>query len=185
LRREAYLVNVGITDGERDIMLLSNAGKAMRFQEREVRAMGRTAAGVRGIRLEQGQHVIALLILGEGDILTATENGYGKRTPLDDYPRRGRGGMGVISIRTGDRNGEVVGAGQVVANDEIMLITRKGTLVRTPVSGISTMSRNTQGVKLIALGKDETLVGLERLELLDEDGDVDVDDNDSEAPSED
>ncbi|MCC5810328.1 MAG: DNA gyrase subunit A [Ectothiorhodospiraceae bacterium] len=185
LRGEDYLVNVGITDGERDIMLLSNAGKAMRFQEREVRAMGRTAAGVRGIRLEQGQHVIALLILGEGDILTATENGYGKRTPLDDYPRRGRGGMGVISIRTGDRNGEVVGAVQVVENDEIMLITRKGTLVRTPVSGISTMSRNTQGVKLIALGKDETLVGLERLELLDEDGDVDVDDNDSEAPSED
>ncbi len=184
LRGEDYLVNVGITDGERDIMLLSNTGKAMRFQENEVRAMGRTAAGVRGMRLDKGQYVIALLILGEGDILTATENGYGKRTPLDDYPRRGRGGMGVISIRTGDRNGEVVGAVQVVENDEIMLITRKGTLVRTPVSGISTMSRNTQGVKLISLGKDETLVGLERLELLDDD-EGDIDGDESEAPSDD
>ncbi len=168
LRDDDLLVNVGITNGQCDVMLLSSAGKAIRFREDEVRPMGRTAAGVRGMRLEDGQELIALLILGEGDILTATENGYGKRTPLEDYPLRGRGGMGVISIRTGDRNGDVVGAVQVVENDEIMLITRKGTLVRTPVDGISTMSRNTQGVKLISLDKGETLVGLERLEQLDE-----------------
>ncbi len=174
LRGDDYLVNVGITDGSRDIMLLSNAGKAIRFRESEVRAMGRTAAGVRGMRLEPGQYVIALLILGEGDILTATENGYGKRTPLADYPRRGRGGMGVISIRTGERNGDVVGAVQVVEGDEIMLITRSGTLVRTPVGGISVMSRNTQGVKLISVAGDESLVGLERLELLYDDNGEDA-----------
>ncbi|MCP1674794.1 DNA gyrase subunit A [Natronocella acetinitrilica] len=185
LRGEDYLVNVGITDGQRDIMLLSNAGKAIRFQEQEVRAMGRVAAGVRGMRLDDDQYLIALLILGEGDILTATENGFGKRTPLDDYPRRGRGGMGVISIRTGERNGEVVGAVQVAENDEIMLITRRGTLVRTPVAGISTMSRNTQGVKLISLSGDETLVGLERLELLDDETDVDMDDGDDETSPQD
>jgi len=173
LRGEDYLVNVGITDGNRDIMMLSDAGKAMRFREAEVRAMGRLAAGVRGMRLEPGQQVIALMILDEGDILTATENGYGKRTPLEDYPLRGRGGMGVISIRTGGRNGAVVGAVQVQESDEIMLITRKGTLVRTPVQGISVMSRNTQGVKLISLGADEPLVGLQRVEPL-ENGDADA-----------
>ncbi|MCC5857950.1 MAG: DNA gyrase subunit A [Ectothiorhodospiraceae bacterium] len=189
LRDDDWLVNVGITDGQRHVMLLSNAGKAIRFREDEVRAMGRTAAGVRGMRLEDDQEVIALLILGEGDILTATGNGYGKRTPLEDYPLRGRGGMGVISIRTGERNGGVVGAVQVVENDEIMLITRKGTLVRTPVDGISRMSRNTQGVKLISLDRGETLVGLERLERLDdEDGDepgADESADADEAPTED
>ncbi|SEO69870.1 DNA gyrase subunit A [Aquisalimonas asiatica] len=186
LRGDDYLVNVGITDGERDIMLLSSAGKAIRFSESEVRAMGRTAAGVRGMRLEEGQHVIALLILGEGDILTATENGYGKRTPLDDYPLRGRGGMGVISIRTGDRNGDVVGATQVVDGDQIMLITRRGTLVRTAVDEISVLSRNTQGVKLISLDADESLVGLERIEALDEDDAGDGSDDDAPgAPGDD
>ena len=174
LRGEDSLVNVGITDGERDVMLLSSAGKAVRFAENEVRAMGRGAAGVRGMRLEPGQQVIALLILGEGDILTATENGYGKRTPLEDYPRRGRGTMGVISIRTGDRNGEVVGATQVVDGDEVMLITRGGTLVRTPVHDISVVSRNTQGVKLISLDTDETLMGVTRVEALDDEEGADA-----------
>ncbi|WP_290651834.1 DNA gyrase subunit A [Aquisalimonas sp.] len=182
LRGEDYLVNVGITEGERDVMLLSNAGKAIRFTETEVRPMGRIATGVRGMRLESGQHVIALLILGEGDILTATENGYGKRTPLGDYPLRGRGGMGVISIRTGQRNGEVVGATQVVEDDQIMLITRRGTLVRTAVDEIPVLSRNTQGVKLISLDRDETLMGLERIEALDEDDGGDGDDDAPDAP---
>ena len=148
--------------------------------------MGRGAAGVRGMRMEPGQDVIALLILGEGDILTATENGYGKRTPLDDYPRRGRGTMGVISIRTGDRNGDVIGATQVVEGDEVMLITRGGTLVRTPASEISVLSRNTQGVKLISLDTDETLMGLARVEALeDEDGADDADDPHDDAPGDD
>ncbi len=186
LRGDDVLVNVGITDGEQDVMLLSSAGKAVRFAESEVRAMGRGAAGVRGMRMEPGQDVIALLILGEGDILTATENGYGKRTPLDDYPRRGRGTMGVISIRTGDRNGDVIGATQVVEGDEVMLITRGGTLVRTPASEISVLSRNTQGVKLISLDTDETLMGLARVEALeDEDGADDADDPHDDAPGDD
>ncbi len=184
LRGEDYLVNVGITDGQRDVMLLSNAGKAIRFSESDVRAMGRVSAGVRGMRLEGDQHVIALLILGEGDILTATENGYGKRTPLDDYPLRGRGGMGVIAIRTGGRNGDVVGAVQVQESDEVMLITRGGTLIRTPVEGISSMSRATQGVKLIALDDKQPLVGLQRLEQLDGDDDGDDDTSPSDPETE-
>ncbi len=169
LRDDDHLINVGITDGSREVMLLSDAGKAIRFRETEVRPMGRVAAGVRGMRLGPGQQVIALLILGEGDILTATERGFGKRTPLADYPLRGRGGMGVISIRTSARNGAVVAAEQVLENDEIMLITRKGTLIRTPVAGISVVGRNTQGVKLIALAADEPLVGVQRIEQLNGD----------------
>jgi len=179
LRGDDWLVDVAITDGSRDVMLVSDAGKAIRFEESEVRAMGRTAAGVRGIRLDSGQRVIALLILGEGDILSATANGFGKRTPVEEYPRRGRGGMGVICIQTSDRNGEVVGAVQVVDEDEIMLITRHGTLVRTPVADISRLSRNTQGVKLISLDTDETLVGLARIEAL---GDEDDDEADEAGP---
>ena len=133
--------------------------------------MGRTAAGVRGIRLAQDQSVIQCLILGEGDVLTATQNGYGKRTPVDDYPRRGRGGMGVISIQTSERNGCVVGAAQVLEEDEIMLITNAGTLVRTRVEEVSRVGRNTQGVKLITLSGDEALVGVTRIEALDGDED--------------
>ena len=168
LREGDALVDAEITDGDREVMLLSDAGKALRFPESEVRAMGRGAAGVRGIRLEGGQHVISLLILGEGDVLTATEHGYGKRTPVEEYPRRGRGGMGVICIRTNERNGRVVGAVQAAEDDEIMLVSRSGTLVRTPVAEISRMGRNTQGVKLISLDEDEQLVGLERVEALAE-----------------
>ncbi len=168
LRGEDTLVDAEITNGDREVMLLSDAGKALRFHESDVRAMGRTAGGVRGIRLESGQRVIALLILGEGDILTATEHGYGKRTPVADYPRRGRGGMGVICIRTTERNGRVVGAVQAAEDDEIMLVSRSGTLVRTPVADVSRVGRNTQGVKLISLDEDEQLVGLERVEGLAE-----------------
>ncbi|KAB7623666.1 DNA gyrase subunit A [Alkalilimnicola sp. S0819] len=172
LHEDDHLVNVGITDGESEVMLFTSGGKAMRFREDEVRAMGRTAAGVRGVRLPEDQHVIELLILGEGDILTATERGYGKRTPLEEYPTKGRGGMGVISIQGSERNGAVVGACQVVDQDEIMLITKAGTLVRTRVAEISRLSRNTQGVKLISLGEDEPLVSVERIEALGEDGEA-------------
>ena len=176
LNDDDYLVNVEITDGTKDVMLMSSGGKAMRFNEADVRPMGRLAAGVRGIRMPQGQVVIALLVLGEGDILTATENGFGKRTPVDEYPTKGRGGMGVLSIRSTDRNGAVIGAVQVNEADEIMLITRGGTLVRTRVDEVSVMSRNTQGVKLISLADDEALIGIERLEILEgEDDELDVD----------
>lgn len=172
LRAGDALVNVGITDGDRDVMLFTDGGRAIRFHESEVRPMGRTAAGVRGIRLLEGQRVIQLLILGEGTILTATENGYGKRTAADEYPRQGRNGMGVISIRTSERNGKVVAATQVTDEDEIMLITRNGTLVRTRASEVSVLSRNTQGVRLISLDAEDQLVGVERIEGDDEDDDA-------------
>jgi DNA gyrase subunit A len=163
LRDDDYLVNVDITDGSRDVMLFSDAGKAIRFQENDVRPMGRTACGVRGIRLGAGQKVIALIIVDEGTVLTATENGYGKRTLVSDYPTHGRGGQGVISIQGSERNGNVVGAVLAKDEDEIMLISNGGTLVRTRVNEISTMGRNTQGVRLISLQGDERLVGLERV----------------------
>jgi DNA gyrase subunit A len=156
-------VNVDVTDGTRDVMLFSNAGKAIRFQETDVRPMGRTACGVRGIRLAAGQKVIALIIVDEGTVLTATENGYGKRTLVSDYPTHGRGGQGVISIQGSERNGDVVGAVLARDEDEIMLISNGGTLVRTRVNEVSTMGRNTQGVRLISLQGDEKLVGLERV----------------------
>ncbi|MEX0448481.1 DNA gyrase subunit A [Spiribacter sp. 221] len=168
LGEDDTLVNVGVTDGHRDIMLLTDAGKAIRFKEDDVRPMGRTAAGVRGVRLAPGQTVIQCLILGDGDVLTVTENGYGKLTPVDDYPRRGRGGMGVIGIQTSKRNGAVVGAVQVTHEDEVMLITNGGTLVRTRASEISVLGRNTQGVKLITLSESESLVGMARVEALGE-----------------
>ncbi len=173
-------MNVELTHGQRDVMLFTDAGKVLRFAETEVRDMGRSACGVRGIRLGAGQKVIALIVVGEGTVLTVTENGYGKRTPVDDYPRRGRGGQGVISIQTSERNGRVTGAVQVESDHEIMLITDGGTLVRTPVEEISLVSRNTQGVKLISLQGIEKLVGVERIEGIGEmegNGDVSGDDN--------
>jgi len=172
LRDDDWLVNVAITDGTREVMLFTDDGKAIRFNEQQVRPMGRVAAGVRGVRLAGGSRVIQLLILGEGDVLTATENGYGKRTAVDQYPVRGRGGMGVISIQTSERNGKVVGAAQVLDGDEIMLITKAGTLVRTRVDEISRLGRNTQGVKLISLDEDEYLVGVERVEGLSDEPDT-------------
>jgi DNA gyrase subunit A len=172
LRGEDYLVGVALTDGEQDVMLFSSAGKAVRFSEKDVRAMGRVASGVRGIRLSDGHRVIALIIVGEGDILTVTRNGFGKRTPVTDYPRKGRGAQGVIDIKTTTRNGSVVGAVQVSDDDEIMLISSGGTLVRTTVEEISSLGRNTQGVKLIRLDEGETVAELERVAALDGDDEL-------------
>jgi DNA gyrase subunit A len=135
----------------------------IRFKEDDVRAMGRTACGVRGIKLQAGQRVISLIIASDSPVLTATENGYGKRTPAAEYPVYGRGGQGVIAIQITERNGNVVGAVSADDNDEVMLISGGGTLVRTRVNEISVMGRNTQGVRLIALGGGESLVGIERI----------------------
>ncbi|MDP1708008.1 MAG: DNA gyrase subunit A [Gammaproteobacteria bacterium] len=163
LRADDQLVGVALTDGKQDIMLFTDTGKVIRFEEQDVRSMGRTACGVRGIRLGAGQRVISLIIADEGAVLTATERGYGKRTPIGDYPRHGRGGQGVISIQTTDRNGAVIGAVRVLEADEIMLITNGGTLVRTRASEVSQVGRNTQGVKLISPSENEKLIGIERI----------------------
>ncbi len=173
LREGDDLVNVALTDGKRHILLFSDSGKAICFPESDVRTMGRVAAGVRGIRLQSGQRLIALVVVQEeGRILTVTENGYGKRTDAEDYPVHGRGGRGVISIRCSERNGNVIGAVQVLDDDEIMLITDGGTLVRTRVDEISILSRNTQGVTLIDVGEGERVIGVERIEMMGEtDGD--------------
>jgi DNA gyrase subunit A len=168
LRGRDQLVDVVITDGSRHIMLLSNAGKAIRFSETDVREMGRTAAGVRGMRLSNDQRVISMIMVeDEGSILTATAHGFGKRTPVSEYPVKGRGGQGVISIQTNERNGEVVGAIQVGSDDEMMLITNHGTLVRIAVNDISEMGRNTQGVRLIRLTREETLAEVEKVESIE------------------
>ena len=158
------LVGVALTDGQQDVMLFSSSGKAIRFNESQVRPMGRTARGVRGITLAPEHKVTSLIIVEPGSaILTATENGYGKRTPVEDYPRHGRGGQGVIAIQTTERNGRLIGAIPVKEEDEVMLISSGGTLVRTPARDISVVGRNTQGVTLISLGEGEALVGLERI----------------------
>ncbi len=159
------LIGVEVTNGDQDVMLFSDAGKVVRFPESHVRAVGRTAKGVRGIRLHDKQKVISLIIVenNETTILTATENGYGKRTAIDDYPKKSRGGVGVISIQVSERNGAVVGAVAVDNDDEIMLISSQGTLIRTPVKDISVFGRNTQGVRLVSLGESEHLAGLERI----------------------
>ena len=172
LRDDDQLVGVELTDGSKDVLLFTSAGKAIRFNEEDVRPMGRASVGVRGIKMQQGQTVISLIIGNEGYVLTATENGYGKRSTVDDYPRHGRGGMGVISIQTTERNGDVTGAKLVSEEDEIMLITNSGTLVRTKVDEISVMGRNTQGVRLISLGEDETLSGIERIESMQDEDDT-------------
>jgi len=155
-------------------MLVSSGGKAIRFHESEVRPMGREAAGVRGIRLGAGQDLIALIVVGEGHVLTASATGYGKLTPLPEFPPHGRGGQGVIALQTSDRNGFTVAALQVMSGQEIMLISSTGTLVRTTVDEISVQGRNTQGVRLIRLGEGERLVGIERIESLDGDGEEGV-----------
>ncbi|WP_394129906.1 DNA gyrase subunit A [Shewanella maritima] len=190
LKDDDQLIGVDITDGSNDIMLFSNEGKVVRFNEKvrdsetgeikkdpetgeeliAIRAMGRTATGVRGIKLEDGQKVVSMIIpKEEGAILTVTENGYGKRTELSEYPAKSRGTKGVVSIKVSDRNGSVVGAVQVGGNDEIMLISDKGTLVRTPADGVSKIGRNTQGVTIIRTADDEKVVGLQRIEEIQAD----------------
>ncbi len=199
------LIGVDITDGSQEIMLFSDAGKVVRFKEAEetavldengnpvldenglpdikfkgVRPMGRTATGVRGIKLREGQKVVSLIVpKTDGDILTVTENGYGKRTPQADYPTKGRGGQGVVSIKVSERNGAVVGAVQVDVSEDIMLISDRGTLVRTRVEEVSVVGRNTQGVTLIRTAEDEHVVGLQRIEEVEE---PEVVEEEGEAP---
>ena len=159
------LIAAAITDGSKDVMMFSDAGKVIRFKESKVRIMGRLARGVRGMRLAEDQRIISMLIPEAGaQILSASARGYGKRTPLADYPRRGRGGQGVIAMVINERNGKLVGAVQVLDGEEIMLISDQGTLVRTRVDEVRGAGRNTQGVILIKLAEDETLVGLERVQ---------------------
>ncbi len=158
------LIGVELTDGEQDVMLFSDAGKVIRFSEADVRVVGRTARGVRGIRLGEAQKVISLIIVEAGArILTATENGFGKRTAAEDYPRQARGGLGVIAIQTDERNGKAVGAVLVNEDDEIMLISDQGTLIRTPVKDVSVVGRNTKGVTLVSLSENEKLASLESI----------------------
>ena len=195
------LVGVAITDGSEDILLISDVGKASRFSENAIRVVGRTAKGVRGIRLEEEQKVISLMVLPAADsqqnnqentqienqgqqssepaILTCTIHGYGKRTLISDFPRKGRGGKGVIAIKTSSRNGNVVSAHIVDDSDEVMLITDGGILIRTRVSEISTQGRNTQGVRLISLKNDERLVSVGKVA----DADASEEDEADEAPS--
>jgi DNA gyrase subunit A len=166
------LVGVGVTDGQSDILLFSTAGKVIRFSEEDVRPMGRAARGVRGITLQENQSVVSVIIAGQTDaqttVLTATANGYGKRTPLSDYPKHKRGGQGVISIQVTERNGVVVAACLTSDEDEVMLITDGGTLIRTRAKEVSVVGRNTQGVRLIELGEGEKLVGVEKVAESDE-----------------
>ncbi|MFY9976207.1 MAG: DNA gyrase subunit A [Chromatiaceae bacterium] len=169
LREDEVLVGVAITDGNQDLMLFTSAGKAVRFSENHVRAMGRAAHGVRGVWLEEGQRVVSLLVCEPGTVLSVTENGYGKRTPIEDFPAKGRGTKGVIAISSSQRNGAQVGAVLVTPGDEIMLITEGGTLVRTAVDQIPVVGRAAQGVKLISLGDGERLRYVERIVALEGD----------------
>ena len=186
LRDDNQLVDVAITDGESDVMMFTSNGKAIRFNETDVRGMGRTAAGVRGIKLEEGAKVNALLILTEGRLLMATEHGFGKRTEVDQFSVQKRGGMGVIAIQTSERNGNAIGAVQVDDADEIMLISDGGTLVRTAVKDVSVTGRNTQGVTLIKLGKGELLTQVERIAKMEgDDDDVEFDEEGNPIESDD
>jgi len=168
LRENDNLVGVAVTDGQQNVLLFSSSGKANCFNETDVRSMGRTATGVRGIKLQEGQKVISLIIAAEGTVLNITENGFGKRTRLEEFTRHKRGGQGMISMQTSERNGAVVGATLVNETDEIMLITSGGVLVRTKVDEISIVGRNTQGVRVIRLDKKEKVVGVDRVDGLDD-----------------
>ncbi len=167
-----YLIGVALTDGKQDAMLFSDAGKAMRFAEKEVRSMGRNATGVRGMRLQKDQRVISLLTSSDEklSVLTATEHGYGKRTPVSEYTRHGRGTQGMIAIQCSERNGKLVGAQLVSAEDEMMLITTGGVLIRTRVGEVREQGRSTQGVRLINLDAGEKLAGLEKIVEPEENG---------------
>ncbi|MFT6625046.1 MAG: DNA gyrase subunit A, partial [Cycloclasticus sp.] len=175
LREDDTLVGVAVTDGKKDIMLFASSGKVASFNESDVRVMGRSASGVRGMRIKEGERIISLIISQPGTVLTLTENGYGKRTQIEEYPIHKRGGQGVIAMQTSDRNGVLVGAVLVDETDELMLITDGGTLVRTRTKEISILGRNTQGVRVIRPGKDEKVIGLDRIASL---GDIENDDED-------
>ncbi len=178
LPQDDELIDVAITNGEHHILLFSSAGKAIRFDESDVRSMGRTARGVIGLRLADEATLVSMIVADGRAILTATQNGFGKRTALEEFPSHRRGGQGVIAVQTNDRNGDCVGAVQVCDDDEVMLISNAGTLVRTRVEEISVQGRNTQGVTLIRLGDDEDLVGIAPIESMeddDDDTDPDVD----------
>jgi DNA gyrase subunit A len=170
------LVDVAFTDGDRDILLFSSSGKTVRFHESDARPMGRQTRGVLGIRLKKDQKVVSMLVADEGDVLLGTSLGYGKRTPLEEFPVHKRGGQGVIGIQTEGRNGPLVAALAVLEDDDVMLTSNAGTLVRTSAAEISRMSRNTQGVTLIRLGKNEELIGMARVAASEEDGDTDAED---------
>ena len=196
LNGDDTLIGVAITDGEQQIMLFSNEGKAIRFAETDVRSMGRSAKGVRGMRVTIGaaaqaedaedadvesddedtsdsaliSRIVSLVVVPEtGEVLCASANGYGKRTPVDDFPTKKRGGKGVIAIKTSERNGELVGAVAIDASKELMLISDGGTLVRTRASEVAQTGRNAQGVRLIRLGESEILVGVVAIEAVEED----------------
>jgi DNA gyrase subunit A len=158
------LVGVDITNGDHEVMLCTTGGKAIRFHESDVRPMGREAAGVRGIQLVEDQEVNALIVLREGRILTASENGYGKLTEVDEFPVHGRGGQGVIALQLSERNGRMVAAMQLLQTDDFLLISQGGTLVRTAVDQVSVLGRNTQGVRLMRVEEGDRLVGLARVE---------------------
>jgi DNA gyrase subunit A len=184
LDEDDVLVGTAITQGDCDVMLFSTEGKAVRFQETDVRAMGRTARGVRGIRLGEGHSMISLIIpQAEGMVLTVSENGYGKRTPVEDFPTKGRGGKGLIAMSTSPRNGNMVGAVQVFAGDELMLISNQGTLVRTRTDEVSILSRNTQGVRVIRTKENERLVGVQRIDEPAEEAAEPVSDTDNTEDS--
>ncbi len=174
------LVDVALTEKDDEVMLFSTQGKAIKFKESDVRGMGRTAAGVRGIKMKKDQKVNALIVLREGRLLMATENGYGKRTEVSEFKAQNRGGGGVIAIQTSERNGASIGAVQVIDEDEIMLITNGGILVRTKVADVSVVGRNTQGVRLIKLGKGENLTQLVQVASMgDDEDDADTEENDA------
>ncbi|GLQ97516.1 DNA gyrase subunit A [Dyella mobilis] len=175
------LVGVELTDGNSDVLLFASNGKVVRFDEGEVRSMGRTATGVRGMKLADGANVVSLIVASEGDVLTATERGYGKRTQLEEFPKKGRGTQGVIGIQCSERNGALVAAVQVTDAHELMLISNQGTLVRTRVTEISQLGRNTQGVTLIRLPAEEALVSVVRLDA-DESNGEETEAGDEPAP---
>ncbi len=179
LRDDDQLVGVQLTDGTRDIMLFTSGGKAIRFREEEVRPMGRDSTGVRGVKLGEGQSLISLIVVGDGLILTASANGYGKLTPLEEFPVHGRGGQGVIALQTTERNGETVAALQVLPDQELMMISSNGTLVRTPVADVSVQGRNTQGVRLIRLDAGDRLTGVEGVGSLGDEDDAPSADEDA------
>jgi DNA gyrase subunit A len=164
------LVDVQLTSGASDVMLFASNGKAVRFGESEVRSMGRTATGVRGMRVAAGECVCSMIVVeGDGDILTASEKGFGKRTPHAEYPKKGRGTQGVIALQTTERNGKLVGAIQLTERHEILLISDQGTLVRTRAAEVSQVGRNTQGVTLMRVAGDEKLIAVERLDVIEAD----------------